>query len=529
MTNLDEQLALAMRQESPLVAKRLGQPVLDAAEALGDRRIQARALACLAENELLLCNYRDAVAKGTRAAQIFQMLGDLQQEASALATIARASSALGRNDTAVEAALLALELARGSDDLQALSMALSRLGHVLSYSRSFDAARAALVEAEDLARTCDSAIDQYCALVLRGLCEAMHVIVVRHETGRCPNLDLVCEVFSRTEAFKAEHDMAALAEPDQMPFLVFADLTGGLLHCLCGDHETARRALQSKRAWLNCTEEAPWMDAFEALVTCELAQAMQDWPLAEQQGRLMIKLADALGHEVSALIGHTLLSRAYELQGEPARALLELKAMAARERRIRNESLASRHEVVAWQLQMRRSEQSRRDLQASTVRLEKLTLEDPLTGIANRRCFETEARGALRTSSDTSPPVCVALLDVDSFKQVNDRHSHVIGDKVLQVVAALLTEHVRQGDLAARLAGDEFVVLFKATEVRSAEAICERLRNAVGAYAWQDLSCGLAVSVSIGVAQSQHGDSLESLLQRSDQSMYECKNASRPV
>jgi diguanylate cyclase (GGDEF)-like protein len=268
------------------------------------------------------------------------------------------------------------------------------------------------------------------------------------------------------------------------------------------------------------------METFEALVTCEFAQATKDWPMAEQQAHRMVELADATGHEQSALLGHTLLCRAYEMRGQQARALLELKALAARERRIRSESLATRQEVVAWQLEVRRSERSRSDLQASAARLTKLSLEDPLTGIANRRRFETEATEALRDSFDKGQDVCVALLDIDRFKQVNDVHGHVVGDKVLQVVAALLTEHVRQEDLAARLAGDEFVVLFRHIDARSAEDICERLRSAVSRHCWPDLSPGLAVSVSIGVAQSQLGDSLESLLQRSDESMYLCKNAS---
>ncbi len=121
--------------------------------------------------------------------------------------------------------------------------------------------------------------------------------------------------------------------------------------------------------------------------------------------------------------------------------------------------------------------------------------------------------------------MCLALIDVDHFKQVNDGHSHGVGDKVLQIIAALLSEYVRDEDLAARLAGDEFVLLLRRTELAKASEVCERVRRAVADYNWPAISPGLAVTISIGLAQSQLGDTLETLMHRSDVSMYERKGA----
>jgi diguanylate cyclase (GGDEF)-like protein len=121
----------------------------------------------------------------------------------------------------------------------------------------------------------------------------------------------------------------------------------------------------------------------------------------------------------------------------------------------------------------------------------------------------------------------LALIDVDHFKQVNDGHSHVVGDKVLQVIAALLCEHVREEDLAARLAGDEFVLLLRPTELTRASEVCERVRRAVADYNWPAISAGLAVTISIGLAQSRSGDTLETLMHRSDVAMYERKAVSK--
>jgi diguanylate cyclase (GGDEF)-like protein len=244
----------------------------------------------------------------------------------------------------------------------------------------------------------------------------------------------------------------------------------------------------------------------------------------------MIELAEQTGREQTALVGHLLMSRVFEMQGKPQRALVELKKVAARERRIRSETLASRSTVVSWQLEMRRSEESRRALQASAHELERLALEDAMTGIANRRCLEQVAAQKLQANrSGSGRALCLALIDVDRFKEVNDGHSHLVGDKVLQVIAALLTDHVREDDLAARLAGDEFVLLLSRTEFAEAVEICERVRRAVEAYKWAAISPGLSVTISLGVAQCQPGDTLESLMHRSDVAMYACKAASRPL
>ncbi len=516
-----------MRLECPREAKRLAQPVADAASAAGDIRLQALALAGLAEMDCLLCNYQESQSNGTRAAQLLQTLGDLQQESNALNIVARASSALGRNETAVEASLLSLELAKRAQDPRLASEAWAQLGHSLTYSRSFDAASAALIEAEEVAKRCGSSLDELVAIARQGNCEALRIVVLRHETGMLPTLERAGLLLVKFAGFKAAHDMAALAQPDQMPIQVFLDLVGALFHCWQGNLAETARTLHYARAWLDSTGVAPWMENFEALVACELAMAEQVWPSAERKARRMLELAAGTGNEQGAILGHMLLSHVFEQQNDLSSALAELKAIAARERQIRVASLATRPEVVAWQLDMRRSEQSRRDLQASTAQLTKLSMEDALTGIANRRCFDAEATQALRDGGDHNRFVCIALLDVDHFKQVNDFHGHGVGDKVLQVVAALLTEHVRQEDLAARLAGDEFVILFRQSENRLAWDICARLRTAVSNYPWQDIAPDLVVSVSMGVAQAVPGDSLEALLQRSDKAMYVHKNATR--
>ena len=112
------------------------------------------------------------------------------------------------------------------------------------------------------------------------------------------------------------------------------------------------------------------------------------------------------------------------------------------------------------------------------------------------------------------------LIDIDRFKQINDQHSHVIGDEVLRAMARLLRHVLRQHDLAARLAGDEFVLILPDTDENLARQVVERLRGEICRHDWGAIAPGLAVSASLGLAGARAEDSLATLMQRSDLLMY---------
>ena len=527
MRDDEERLALAMRQEDPKVAKRIAQAVLSSAVAKRDRHLEGRALTLLAQCENLLANSGASYELSSRALPLLQTVGDFREEGKALAVQARSSSALGRNDQAIEAALLRLELAKHTGDAANHADAQSQLGQALFHAGCFDAAKGHLHEARRLAQAGSSPLEVFASIVIEGVCEVMRFVTERHEAGRAPSLRNLRALLKLQADFAKHHDIA-VAYPNEQPLQASWQLVSSAAHCWMGKLVEAETRLESVCKWLDERDMAPSMRSLEALVRCELAQAKKDWPSAEQAAARMVELAKPTGREQSALMGHLLASRVFEMQGKHQRALAELKQLAARERRIRSESLANRSTVVSWQLEMRRSEESRRSLQASARHLERLALEDPMTGIANRRCFEQVAAQSLQASQNAGGrPLCLALIDVDRFKDVNDGHSHLVGDKVLQVIAAMLTEHVREEDLAARLAGDEFVLLLRRTELSKASDVCERVRSAVADYNWAAISAGLAVTISIGLAQSQSGDTLETLMHRSDVAMYERKAASR--
>ncbi|MGY1730599.1 diguanylate cyclase [Geodermatophilus sp. SYSU D01045] len=155
---------------------------------------------------------------------------------------------------------------------------------------------------------------------------------------------------------------------------------------------------------------------------------------------------------------------------------------------------------------------------------------DPLTGLANRRHLVEEASRIWRQARREGQRVAAMVIDLDHFKQVNDRHGHAAGDTVLQAVARALADTVRPSDVLARIGGEELVVLGLVGDPGEAAHLAERLRLAVRATRQQH---GHAVTASIGVALTRPVDgedapaALWRLVDRADAAMYRAKQAGR--
>jgi diguanylate cyclase (GGDEF)-like protein len=162
------------------------------------------------------------------------------------------------------------------------------------------------------------------------------------------------------------------------------------------------------------------------------------------------------------------------------------------------------------------------------VRVQKMAELDELTGLNNRRAFKQQATSAWYIAQRYRRPLSVILFDLDNFKQVNDQFGHHAGDEVLTAVGRLLNGSIRQGDVAARWGGEEFLLLLSETTLEEAEAFADRLRQGVGRI---KVSCdkGCAqVTASFGVTAcgDRDGD-VEQLIQRADQVMYDAKGKGR--
>ena len=161
-------------------------------------------------------------------------------------------------------------------------------------------------------------------------------------------------------------------------------------------------------------------------------------------------------------------------------------------------------------------------------RLRHLALSDALTGLANRRQILRLAQQAMREARRDGVPLSLVTLDLDHFKQVNDRHGHAAGDAVLTRVGDAFAQVLRRHDHLGRSGGEEFLALLPATDASEAAAVAERLRQAVAALDLGDVAAGLQVHTSAGVATLREDDRrLQDLLQRADAALYRAKSAGR--
>ena len=167
-------------------------------------------------------------------------------------------------------------------------------------------------------------------------------------------------------------------------------------------------------------------------------------------------------------------------------------------------------------------------LHTKNLELEALATRDYLTGIMNRRNFLETGRRSFETARRHNGRLIFMMLDIDHFKEINDTYGHSIGDNVLVCFADTVSRELRAEDLFGRLGGEEFGIIMTETEECPAEAVAERIRNAVLQMSCHDEGEPFQVTVSIGVALLDAADThLRELQARADKALYNAKTSGR--
>lgn len=196
-------------------------------------------------------------------------------------------------------------------------------------------------------------------------------------------------------------------------------------------------------------------------------------------------------------------------------------------RQIQDETARSRENIIAVRERAEAAEQKVRQLEAELVQASELVREDQLTGVLNRRGLDDAFERELSRAERSGSMLCIALLDLDNFKRLNDTHGHQAGDRALVHMIELVKSTVRPHDIIARYGGEEFLILLPDTAVEEAESVIVRLQRNLTKHFFLHNNERLLITFSAGVALHRAGESRELLVERADMALYQAKKTGK--
>ncbi|MBL4631277.1 MAG: GGDEF domain-containing protein, partial [Paraglaciecola sp.] len=167
-----------------------------------------------------------------------------------------------------------------------------------------------------------------------------------------------------------------------------------------------------------------------------------------------------------------------------------------------------------------------RDLQSANASLSRAALTDVLTNLPNRRAFDANIESEILRAQCNDQNLCLAIVDVDWFKTVNDRFGHDFGDKVLQTLSAFIRNRLRMSDFVARIGGEEFAIILPLTDIHAANILLNQLCTEITKLEI-DTTKDYHLSISIGCTQWHKDLSIDELYKLADQALYKAKNSGR--
>ena len=305
------------------------------------------------------------------------------------------------------------------------------------------------------------------------------------------------------EASRSLALIAAVERPN--PYLLGATVRAEVVARMqLGQYEHARQAGEGALTLLG--ERMPHT---RSMILAAVAAALREAGQPEQAYEMLLRSAElereAFTEITELRIG---LERAV---AQASRASCESRALAEKNRELaRAHAELERRAGQLEQLQEQLLDQADRDW---------------LTGVHNRRFLARKLAGP--AGDDAATLLSVAVVDLDHFKEVNDRHGHSVGDRVLVRAADLMCGVLRTSDTVVRSGGEEFLVLMPLTDPDAAVQCAERIRIAIAREPWSQIAAGLTLTASVGVATSAGADDLDQLIRLADARLYAAKHGGR--
>ncbi len=172
-------------------------------------------------------------------------------------------------------------------------------------------------------------------------------------------------------------------------------------------------------------------------------------------------------------------------------------------------------------------ERSTQSMEASLRQEQQLASTDPLTGIANRLMLEQHMTEACLQVAQTGAEICLLVLDIDHFKNINDSFGHAAGDRALRIVAQQLQTRLRADDVLARYGGEEFVALLAATRQDAGLRVAEMLRTCIEGIGFRGQQQPVRITLSCGLTALRVGDTPDTAFERADRALYQAKRGGR--
>lgn len=439
----------------------------------------------------LLGNYEKALGYFVENLQIYQGMADQKGQANTLNSIGIIYSKNGQPEEGLEYYRQSHALARQLGEQRLVYITLSNMGINLKNLGRYSEAEAVLLEALELVSP-----QQH---LPRG--------------SVLSNLALVYERQGRTEEAERLHRQSLEHfRSGKYPAGETEALLGlGRLYLRLGRLEEARSLLHQALALAERTGQTP--KQFEA------RQDLSE--VYKRQGALAL----ALEHLEAA---HRLERQVYNENSDRKLKNLQIsfqieqvRREAELERRKNAELAQAYAELKELHEALRQADQQKNLL---LQQLERLSLEDALTGLYNRRYLDGRLAEEFIRARRYQHPLSVAIADLDNFKQINDKLSHAVGDEALRTVARLLRQCCRETDLVARYGGEEFALVLLEASEEQARSICEKIRSAIAEYPWSTVHPELKVTVSIGLCSDLGLESHQHMLAEADRNLYRAKH-----
>ena len=517
---------------------------LSLAESVGHQGLRAAALAALALNQFRLGENAAAAAHCQAALPLLRRAKDAGERTQVLCTLVMANNAMGLYADSLNYATQAIDSARQANDRSLMSWALNRAGFTYEELGDPQRGQPLMLRALDIAREIQGEEEMFSAL--NNLCS--NLITSSKHLGAEARLAALQRAVSYGEEALQLGERSGNAHREAISLSNLASA-----YVLLGRFDQA----------------LPYIDRQEILATRNgyrvmlLISTMNRAGLARYRGdldeairlyRLALEQAHGTDDRAMLLDLHQRLYEVFKERGDFESALRHHEAVLPLEReellqradrqarllinRIEVENLQAAADRAQSEADLQRQraielESENQRLAHRAIELRKHAMEDPLTGLANRRRVEYELPRYLESARQRHSPLSIAALDLDHFKQVNDRFGHAVGDDVLRTVGELMLGNTRGGDLLARMGGEEFIIVFVGMPLATAAEACERLRKAVEGYDWARLAGGLKVTTSIGVCDTASPTAVgalpnpRELLERVDALLYAGKRGGR--